>query len=238
MGLRIFCIVYADALTLARKWKILMVRLCFFLWSSFLVSSLTLAQEMTTLPFTSQQSLKGASQNLAGNPLPWVVGAVALVLFGIILISLWPRRDDESLYQRQRKFARVDNLYFKIKAHLLADDESKRFLKDEESMRVPPPGLFKDQDELIVVGLSVGGCSLLAQHHLKKGMVIFLRLDSLPDFPAQNLLVGAKVIWTRTVKENNKISEIAGTKFVYVASPETTDSLKQYLNYLMDEPVT
>lgn len=167
---------------------------------------------------------------------PWVVALICLVLFGIMVATLWPNDSSSSPYQRQRKFSRIDQLFFKVTGYILDEDESKTFLKD---VRESPVALEKRRtppEQLTLLGLSHGGCSFLGDERLHKGMVVLLNLDTLPDFPSKHLVAAVKIVWVREEKTHGKKYCVAGGKFVYTSSQETSENLRQYLNYLMNEP--
>ena len=178
------------------------------------------------------------SFNLESGALPWVIGLLCLVLFGIMLATLWPNESENNQYQRQRKFARIDGLFLKIAGLALDEEESRQALKhpaifmEEQGRAFPPFGV------LTLTSLSFGGCSIAATTKLKKGSIVLLHLHSLPDYPARALTVAAKIVWSRVDQGAAVGMEVAGAKFIYFSDGETPESLRKYLNYLMDEPIT
>jgi hypothetical protein len=69
--------------------------------------------------------------------------------------------------------------------------------------------------------------------------VLLLQLSTLPDFPETNLIIGCRVVWSKKNKGSHGAMESIGCKFV---TPEGAqfpeDTLKRYITYLMDEPVS
>ena len=179
-----------------------------------------------------------SSFNLQAGAFPWVIGLLCLVLFGVMLATLWPNESENNPYQRQRKFARIDGLFFKIAGLLLDEEESRRALKHPANFMEELSRALPHFGQLSLTSLSYGGCSIASNIKLKKGSVVLLHLHSLPDFPVRNLTVAAKVVWSRIEKNAGAGIEVAGAKFIYFSDGETSESLRKYLNYLMDEPIT
>lgn len=169
---------------------------------------------------------------------PWVIALICFALFGIMLATLWPNDSESNPYQRQRKFSRVDQLFFKVTGFILDEEESKAVLKNTRSPAVAIEKRLSAPEQITLVGLSSGGCTFLGDERLKKGQVVVFKLDSLPDFPSKELLAAVKVVWLREEKTHGKRYFVAGGKFVYASRPETSENLRQYLNYLMNEPAT
>lgn len=166
---------------------------------------------------------------------PWIVALIGFVLFGIILATLWPNDWSSNPYHRQRKFSRVDQLFLKVSGLLLSDLESRDFLK--RGQREMSSALKKHLPEQItLLALSPGGCTLLGDDRLKRGMVVLLNLDTLPDFPSSELVAAVKIIWVREEKTHGKKYWVAGGKFLPHQSGSTSENLRQYLRYLMNEP--
>jgi len=179
-----------------------------------------------------------AQATSTGGALPWMIGLVCLVLIGILVVTLWPNASDANPYQRQRKFARIDGLFLKISALMLGMDDSRRFLTHLRSNGEYEPTPPAQAEGLTLMSLSFGGCSIASPTGLTKGNVVLLHLHSLPDFPSQALTVAAKIVWTRPRTAGGEPYDVAGAKFLFPSDATGIESLRQYLNFLMDEPLT
>ncbi len=189
----------------------------------------------------SLQARGGGGQGgsgLAGGALPWVVGVVCIALIAILVATLWPNESEGNPYQRQRKFARVDGLFLKVAGWVLGEDESKRFLTSLRETGNYDTATQRPLDGLTLMSLSFGGCSLASTVPLAKGNVVLLRLHSLPDFPKREMLVAAKVVWARPRQATGEPYDICGAKFLFTDGANGPESLRQYLNFLMDEPLS
>lgn len=205
---------------------------------SLSLSSIARAAPGSSFELSARANLPNTSANLVSPAIPWLIGLICIVLFGVMLATLWPSDNENNLYKRQRKFARIDGLFFKIKGFVLGEEESRMFLRDPRLQANPKLALNETAEGLTLLSLSFGGCSIICGQKVKKGAVILLELNSLPDFPAKNLIVAAKVVWARSQRDHSNLYEVAGAKFISASAQESAESLRQYLNYLMDEPVT
>ena len=169
---------------------------------------------------------------------PWVIALICFALFGIMLATLWPNDSELNPYQRQRKFSRVDQLFFKVTGFLLDEEESKAVIRHARSPSTAVEKRTSSSEQLTLVGLSSGGCTFLGDERLKKGQVVVFRLDSLPDFPSKELLAAVKIVWLREEKNHGKKYLVAGGKFISTSRADSGENLRQYLNYLMNEPAT
>lgn len=177
--------------------------------------------------------------NFGGSNLtPWVVAFVCFLLFAILIATLWPNETDVSPYERQRKFSRVDQLFFKVSGHVLSDDQSKKFVKGEGRTEISVEAKKFPSESLTLLGLSSGGCSFLGDESLRRGKVVLLNLDTLPDFPSKELVAAVKIVWVREEKTHGRVYTVAGGKFIYSTGENTGENVKKYLSYLMDEPAT
>jgi hypothetical protein len=184
------------------------------------------------------QSAAGGTGEALGGLLPWIIGVVSITLIGILVVTLWPNESDSNPYQRQRKFARVDGLFLKIKAVVLGSAESQSFLQAVKATGNYPHCKDHTPEALTLLSLSFGGCSVASPRTLLKGEVILLDLQSLPDFPGPTATIAAKIMWTRPKSESGESYDMAGAKFLNPAKPVHLDALRQYLNFLMDEPLS
>lgn len=206
--------------------------------SMIFIETSTFSQSSSGIEFKARVGSPGTMANVASPILPWVVGLVCLVLFGIMLATLWPNDSENNLYRRQRKFARVDGLFFKLRCQVCSEEHGKSLLKESRGkteLMVSPTATLSN---LTLLSLSFGGCSLMGHEGLKKGSVILLHMHTLPDFPTRDLVVAAKVVWVRIQTHHNASHEVSGVKFFNATSKVSSESLRQYLNFLMDEPVT
>ncbi|MCA2961448.1 MAG: PilZ domain-containing protein [Silvanigrellales bacterium] len=175
---------------------------------------------------------------LAGGALSWVVGVVCVALIGVLVVTLWPNDSDENPYQRQRKFARVDGLFLKVTGYLLSDDESRIFLSSLRTSGAYATPSTLSAEGLTILSLSFGGCSIASSAAFGKGNIILLRLHSLPDFPSRDLMLAAKIVWIKARSSTGEPYDVCGAKFLFPSDRAGTESLRQYLNFLMDEPLS
>lgn len=168
-----------------------------------------------------------------------VIAAVTFILVLFLMATLWPREKSDSMHSRQRRFGRVDGLFFRIQAALLDNEEADRYLSGQLSNPALLQGIMMIKTQaLTLVSLSMGGCAFVTPTPMKKGSILLLQLASLPDFPQENLIIACRVIWSRRDKGAHGGIETAGCKFIFpqgVEAPE--ESLKTYITFLMDEPV-
>lgn len=197
--------------------------------------------QLGTQSFELQTRTNFNSSNTVGGSLPTLV-IIALVTFALVLFlmaTLWPREKANSIHSRQRQFGRVDGLFFRVQAALLDSEESERYLSGQLSNPALLQGilLMKNQT-LTLVSLSVGGCAFVSPMPLKKGAVLLMQLGSLPDFPKENLIIACRVVWSRHDKGKHGGIESAGGKFVFPQGAQPPEEpLKNYITFLMDEPV-
>lgn len=209
------------------------------LLASVVFASTSFAQSTAdTFELKARTGLPNSSFGFDQGALPWVIALVCFVLLGFMLATLWPNEGADNPYQRQRKFARIDGLFLKVAGFVLDDDGSRIAAKDTRNFLRDATLLQTEFEPLTLLSLSFGGCSIASTGKLKKGSVVLLHLHTLPDFPAKALTVAAKVVWTRLEHKDHRGFEVAGAKFIFSSEGESTESLRQYLNYLMDEPVT
>lgn len=176
--------------------------------------------------------------SLAGGALSWVVGVVCVALIGVLVVTLWPNESEENPYQRQRKFARIDGLFLKITGYVLGDEDSRSFLSSLRASGTYETPSALSAEGLTLMSLSFGGCSVASTAPLGKGNVILLRLNSLPDFPSRDLMLAAKIVWTKARTATGEPYDVCGAKFLFPSDGVGTESLRQYLNFLMDEPLS
>lgn len=200
-----------------------------------------LLAQLGTQSFELQTRINVNSSNSFAGSVPSlvIIAILSFILVLFLMTTLWPREKSNSMHSRQRQFGRVDGLFFRIQAALLDDEESERYLSGHLSNPALLQGILMMKSQaLTLVSLSVGGCAFISQDAFKKGSVLLLQFGSLPDFPQENLLVACKIIWTRRDKGKQGGIENSGCKFVFpqgVTMPEET--LKNYISFLMDEPV-
>jgi Tfp pilus assembly protein PilZ len=189
--------------------------------------------------FSLQARGGGSGSGIAASgALPWIIGVVCIALIAVLVVTLWPNDSEGNPYQRQRKFARVDNLFLKISAVILPEEDSRRFisnLRATGTYEVPAPIAFEN---LTMMSVSFGGCSLASTPALSKGNVILLHLNSLPDFPSKDLTVAAKVVWVRSRADSGEPYDTCGAKFLFPSDHSSVELLRQYINFLMDEPLS
>lgn len=169
-----------------------------------------------------------------------VIALVSFILILFLMATLWPREKSDSFQYRQRQFGRVDGLFYKVQAAVLEADEAHKFLTGQlvGQHQLQALMLIRSQP-MTLVSLSVGGCAFVSASPVKKGSVILLQLSSLPDFPATELPLGCRVVWTKLNKGSHGAMEAVGCKFVPPANaPFPEEQLKQYISFLMDEPVS
>lgn len=167
---------------------------------------------------------------------PWVVTIIMLVVIGVLVVALWPSDNSASTYARQRRFARVEQLFFKVIGRVLSEVDSESFVNHLKSPQAKVDLTPMPSDPLIVIGLSVGGCSVLSEMNLKKGQVVILKLDTLPDFPSSEFAVAMRIIWVRDQIVHGRRSYVGGGKFIFTSHAAAQDDLRKYLNYLLNEP--
>lgn len=230
-------------LTLAR-----VIRLCAYTSYSVFISIIMLAegvQARAQIPAADTFRLRvrpGASGDASvSDPANmWIIAFLCLTLLVVVVATLWPNETKENPYQRQRKYARVDQIYFKVRAQILSNEEAASVLR--ETRTAQPASLpWKPEAALPMTVLSLGlsGCSFATPLSIPKGAVILFDLASLPDFPlSQETLVAGKVVWTRVQRQNLVSTEMVGTKFVAFGNVGAAEALKQYLNFLLDDPMT
>ncbi|MBM3382569.1 MAG: PilZ domain-containing protein [Betaproteobacteria bacterium] len=169
-----------------------------------------------------------------------VIAIVSFILVLFFMATLWPREKNDNVQFRQRQFGRVDGIFYRVQGALLDAEEAERYLTGKLATNALLQGLLLLKNHpLTLVSLSVGGCGFVSPTPVKKGELILLQLGSLPDFPEENLIVGCRVVWSKKNKGSHGSMESIGCKFVFPdgsAVPE--DSLKRYITYLMDEPVS
>jgi hypothetical protein len=188
---------------------------------------------------------------------PILATLVALLFVGLILVIVWPNESQTNIYQRQRKYARIDGLFLKVSGYVLSVLESKMFLK-ESSQNAPVSFVSsRSPDALYVVSLSCGGLSLETPYRIEKGQVLRVNLHELPDFPSPHLCIYAKVVWSKKeTKENESEVWLCGAKFLLMNAqsselsvPPTfvqklggkdqhfqdSEVLRQYINFMMDD---
>ena len=195
-----------------------------------------------TQSFELQTRTSLNSLNSSGSSIPTmlIIALVSFVLILFLMATLWPREKSDSMHSRQRQFGRVDGLFFRIQAALLNDEDAGRYLSGQLSNPALLQGLLMmNTQALTLVSLSVGGCALVSPAPLKKGSLLLIQLGSLPDFPQENLIVACKVVWSRRDKGKQGGIESSGCKFVFPEGANTPDEpLKNYITFLMDEPVS
>lgn len=204
-------------------------------FSSFVAQLGTQSFELQTRTnFGSSNSADGSTPTLL------IIVLVSFVLVLFLMATLWPREKLDSLHSRQRQFGRVDGLFFKVQTALLDNEESERYLSAQLSNPALIQGmmLMKNQP-LTLVSLSVGGCAFVSPTPIKKGSLLLLQLGTLPDFPQENLVIACKVVWSRRDKGTHGGIETCGCKFVFpTGTPSPDEPLKNYITFLMDEPVS
>lgn len=228
-------------LTLHWPSKVCAARRLFIAAQVFLLCPLSALGQSGLEPGFSLQARGGstaAGGSLAGGALSWVVGVVCVALIGVLVVTLWPNESDENPYQRQRKFARVDGLFLKVTGYVLGDEESKNFLSNLKAVGKYATPSTLSPEGLTLMSLSFGGCSLASSSSLGKGNIVLLRFGSLPDFPNRDLMLAAKIVWTKARSATGEPFDICGAKFLFPSDGQGTETLRQYLNFLMDEPLS
>jgi PilZ domain len=182
---------------------------------------------------------------------PVVTTLTALIFIGLILVIIWPNESKSNIYQRQRKYARIDGLFLKVTASVFNELESKLYLKQDKLQKQIHSELNTSgqKEALFIVSLSCGGLSLESNRKIEKGQIIRINLHELPDFPTSSFCIFAKIVWNKLEpKENNLETWLCGAKFIFLNSSDEeknlnteihSDSqkelqiLRQYINYMM-----
>jgi len=212
---------------------------------NFLTQHTTFSPLMTQLETQSFQlssRITMNSLNTFGGSFPTliVVAIVSFILALFLMATLWPREKSDSMHSRQRRYGRVDGLFFKVQAAVLSLEDAERYLSDQSSSFALLQGvLMMNSQSMTLVSLSIGGCAFVSPTPLKKGSFLLLQLGSLPDFPQKNLIVGCRVIWSKKDKGTHGEIESAGCKFIFPQDSTVMEGpLKEYITFLMDEPVS
>ncbi len=169
-----------------------------------------------------------------------MIALVSFILILFLMATLWPREKSDSFQYRQRQFGRVDGLFYKVQAAILETDEARAYLAGQlhEPHQIQALMLIRSQP-MTLVSLSVGGCAFVSSSAINKGSLILLQLSSLPDFPATDLPLGCRVVWTKQNKGSHGTMVGVGCKFVTPENkPFPEEQLKRYIAFLMDEPVS
>ncbi len=169
-----------------------------------------------------------------------IISAVAFVLVLFLMATIWPQEKMNNVHFRQRQFGRVDGLFYRVQGALLDMEEADRYLSGQLNNPALLQGvLLLKSHPMTLVSLSIGGCAFVSPTPIKKGSTLLLQLSSLPDFPEENLIIGCRVIWSKQSKGSHGGMESVGCKFVFPEGhPFPEESLKRYIAYLMDEPVS
>ena len=210
-----------------------------------------LTQHNTFSPFIAQlgtqsfelQARTGMTSGNSGGGSISTLAIIALVSFILVLFlmaTLWPKEKSDNMHFRQRQFGRVDGLFYRVQGALLDAEEAERYISGQLSNPALLQGIMLLKSlPITLVSLSAGGCGFVSPSPIKKGSVLLLQLSTLPDFPEENLIIGCRVVWSKKNKGIHGSMESIGCKFV---APEGAqfpdDTLKRYITYLMDEPVS
>lgn len=173
----------------------------------------------------------------------WSGSAIILILVIAIVIiivaaSFWAS-DDEERIKRQRNYARVDDLYFPLHAILIT---TEIFNEIRGHMRASPAQLEQFLNTFIstdirMTSLSLGGCAIKSERPLEKGELLVLRMQELPDYPADQESAVYRVAWVREPKDPDKDARYsAGLQIVEMFGANKDEYLKKYMGYLLDEP--
>ena len=170
----------------------------------------------------------------------WIFGLSCLLVVAVFVATLWPRKNDSNLLQRQRKFARVDGLFLALMGRPLTELEVGHLLEmgAEKGLQWATEQVQKTEtlSKLTLLSLSMGGASLASRNHVEKGHLLILKLSSLPDFPNSEQAAIVRVVWSHPNGDTGESFDICGAKFLYWDNTPAPDTLAQYLNFLMDEP--
>jgi hypothetical protein len=208
---------------------------CSFWTTAFANDSASLSLQATT-----RQAVEG------NNPLSaftsWLFGISCVLILSVFVATLWPRKNDANLIQKQRKFARVDGLFLNISGVVLSSIESSEMTSmepDAQEARIKKMIRHSEAiQKLTLLSLSMGGCSVAVRGKLTKGDVILMKMGALPDFPSTEIVLAAKSVWVHSNTETGETYDVCGAKFLNLDRAEHKEALAQYLNFLMDEPLS
>lgn len=175
---------------------------------------------------------------LSNPAVPWMLGAIIFALIVIMVVTLWPNEEESNPYQRQRRFARVGDLFYQFQIEFIKGQDARSFLRSTRETFVNDQNMVGKLGDATLMSLSFGGATIISHDPVEKGDAVILHCHTLPDFPAKFLRIPGKIVWTRRESDRGKRFDIAGVKFVAVTDKEAASQLKKYLSFLMDEPVT
>lgn len=169
---------------------------------------------------------------------PVLVAFIVILIISVVLVAtFWPV-DEQEKVKRQRRYARVDELYFPVQAVLV----NKETIEELSSLSEDPQRIERYFDtflpiEIRVTSISLGGCAIKTDRPLEKGQMILLNLAQLPDFPSKHSFASFKVTWVRGPKHPDRDARIdIGLQITDTFQENTRDTLRRYLNYLLDDP--
>lgn len=183
---------------------------------------------------TSGNSSGGSISTLA------IIALVSFILVLFLMATLWPREKSDNMHFRQRQFGRVDGLFYRVQGALLDAEEAERYVLGQLTNPALLQGIMLLKSiPITLVSLSAGGCGFASPSPIKKGSVLLLQLSTLPDFPEENLVIGCRVVWSKKNKGSHGSMESIGCKlFAPEGAQFPEDTLKRYITFLMDEPVS
>lgn len=169
---------------------------------------------------------------------PVLVAFIVILIISVVLVAtFWPA-DEQERVKRQRRYARVDDLYFPIQA-IVVTKETLADMRAQSEDRQSLERFFETYlpIEIRVTSISLGGCAIKTERHLEKGQMMLLNLAQLPDFPTKNGLSSFKVTWVREPKHPDRDARVdIGLQIAETFHESTRDMLRKYLNYLLDDP--
>jgi hypothetical protein len=196
-----------------------------------------LASKSNTLALT-KYSDPAPAQSQDAFSIPFLVAFIVILIICILLIAtFWPVNEHDPS-RRQRKYARIDQLYFPVQGALVTKESIEEIRSiSNNSERVERYFESFLPIEFRVTSLSLGGCAIKAERALEKGQIILLNLGQLPDYPKRYGFVSFKVTWIRNPKNPNRDSLFdVGLQISDTFQEDTKDTLRKYLNYLLDDP--
>jgi hypothetical protein len=178
--------------------------------------------------------------NVASGFTTWLFALSCLLLVAVFVVSLWPRKSDSNLLQRQRKFLRIDGLFLGLQGRILTETEQSELdaLDKSEALKWANAEILESEKlhKVTLLSLSLGGVSLAMRPHVEKGDYLLLKLSALPDFPSSDCAAVVRVVWAHANGETGEPFDVCGAKLFVWDEANTSEALSQYVHFLMDEP--